>query len=61
MVVGAELGHGGDEAAKIGRRGIVFLDVALGQGAVLLFAGGDEEGNVEVGTGVGGRLALTEL
>ena len=59
--VGTEFGDGDDEFAEIGGGGLVLGDIALGEGAVLLFASGDEEGDMEVGSRIGGGFALADL
>ena len=57
---GGVFGDEGDELAEGGGGGVLLGDVGLGKGAVLRVASGDEEGDMQIGTGVGGCLALTE-
>ena len=57
---GGVFGDEGDELAEGGGGGVVLGDVGLGKGAVLRVASGDEEGDMQIGTGVGGCLALAE-
>ena len=60
-LAGLMLGHGTYELTELyGRRGM-FPDVCLRQFSVHRIAGGNIEGDVQVGAGVGGSLALAEL
>lgn len=52
--------HGADKLAEVRGRGVVVADVGFGQIAVLGLGGGDVEGYMEIGTGVGGGFALAD-
>ena len=58
---GLALGAGGDELAEIGGTGVVVTDVGLGLLSVGGVLGGYVHGDMQIGTGVGGGLALTQL